>query len=69
MILILIGLFGFILNRNSVFTILLSLELILMGTITYILSIENIYTTIILVILAGIESLIGLGLLVKYYKC
>lgn len=74
-ILILIGLIGFIYNRHSIVILYLMIEIMLLGTTISILEIgyinddsTGLIWTLILLIIAGAESAIGLSLLVSYYR-
>jgi NADH-ubiquinone oxidoreductase chain 4L len=75
LILFLIGLIGFILNRKNVILMLVSIEIMLLS-ITLIILINSIsfddnigqLMALFIIALAGAESAIGLSILVVYYK-
>ena len=74
-ILFLIGILGFVLNRKNLILMLISIEIILLS-ITLILLISSLqYDDIIgqtyaiyIISIAGAESAIGLGILVAFYR-
>ena len=74
-ILFLIGILGFVLNRKNIILMLISIEimllsvtfLILITSLTFEDIIGQIYAVYIITI-AGAESAIGLGILVAYYR-
>jgi NADH-ubiquinone oxidoreductase chain 4L len=74
-VLFLIGIFGFVLNRKNLILMLISIEIILLS-ITLILLISSLnYDDIIgqtyaiyIISIAGAESAIGLGILVAFYR-
>ena len=75
LILFLIGVIGFILNRRNLILLLISIEIILLSVTLLILIASNIYNDvngqtfgIFIIIVAGAESAIGLGILVGYYR-
>jgi NADH-ubiquinone oxidoreductase chain 4L len=74
-ILFLIGILGFVLNRKNIILMLISIEIMLLGITFYILlgslSIDDILGqtySIYIISVAGAESAIGLGILVAYYR-
>ena len=75
LILFLIGILGFILNRKNIILIIISIELMLLAVTLLVLVssyqfddiIGQIYSIYIIAI-AGAESAIGLGILVTYYR-
>ena len=75
LILFLIGILGFVLNRKNIILMLISIEIMLLA-ITFLILISSfhfddilgqIYATYIIAI-AGAESAIGLGILVAFYR-
>jgi NADH-ubiquinone oxidoreductase chain 4L len=75
LILFLIGILGFVLNRKNIILMLISIEIMLLA-ITFLILIASlnfddilgqIYATYIISI-AGAESAIGLGILVAFYR-
>ena len=75
LILFLIGILGFVLNRKNIILMLISIEimllaitfLILMASFTFDDILGQIYSIYIIAI-AGAESAIGLGILVAFYR-
>jgi NADH-ubiquinone oxidoreductase chain 4L len=75
LVLFLIGILGFILNRKNIILMLISIEIMLLAvTLLVIISsfsfddiLGQTYSVYIIAI-AGAESAIGLGLLVAYYR-
>nr|QNH82618.1 NADH dehydrogenase subunit 4L [Sterigmatomyces sp.] len=75
LVLFLLGMLGFVLNRKNIILILISIEMMLLAvTVLVILSsyafddiVGQIYSVYIIAI-AGAQSAIGLGLLVAYYR-
>lgn len=72
---LLIGLLGFILNRKSIILLFIAIEIMLLGGTLNILLYSNYFNdslgliwTIIILIIAGVESAIGLSILVCYYR-
>ena len=71
----LIGILGFVLNRKNIILMLISLELMLLG-ITLIILISSLnYDDILgqtyaiyVICIAGAESALGLGILVAFYR-
>jgi NADH-ubiquinone oxidoreductase chain 4L len=74
-LLFLIGILGFVLNRKNIILMLISIEimllsitfLILITSLTFEDIIGQVYAVYIITI-AGAESAIGLGILVAYYR-
>ena len=73
--LFLIGILGFILNRKNIILLLISLEIMLLAiTLIFLISSynfdDNIGQTfgIYIISIAGAESVIGLSILVAYYR-
>lgn len=74
-LLFLIGILGFVLNRKNIILMLISLEIMLFSITLMILleslSFEDILGqtfAIYIIVIAGAESAIGLGILVSYYR-
>ena len=75
LILFLIGILGFVLNRKNIILMLISLEIMLLA-LTLIILINSIYYddimgqtyAIYIICIAGAESAIGLGILVAFYR-
>lgn len=74
-ILFLIGILGFVLNRKNIILMLISIEIMLLGITFYILlgslNIDDILGqtySIYIISVAGAESAIGLGILVAFYR-
>jgi len=74
-ILFLVGILGFVLNRKNIILILISIELILLASTLNILSSSYNFDDILgqtysiyIIAIAGAESAIGLGILVSYYR-
>jgi len=74
-ILFLIGIIGFILNRKNIILILISIEIMLLAVTLLILvssySFDDILGqtyAIFIIVIAGAESAIGLGILVAFYR-
>ena len=75
LILFLIGVLGFVLNRKNVILMLISIEIMLLGITLLILlgslSMDDIFGqtyAIYIISIAGAESAIGLGILVAFYR-
>lgn len=75
MVLFLIGILGFILNRKNIILMLISIEIMLLAVTLLIilssLSFDDILGQtygIYIIAIAGAESAIGLGILVAYYR-
>jgi NADH-ubiquinone oxidoreductase chain 4L len=75
LILFLIGILGFVLNRKNIILMLISIEIMLLS-ITFLILITSfnyddilgqVYATYIISV-AGAESAIGLGILVAFYR-
>lgn len=74
-ILFLIGILGFVLNRKNIILMLISIELMLLAVTLIILvssygfdDIMGQTYSIYIIAIAGAESAIGLGILVAYYR-
>lgn len=74
-VLYLIGVLGFVLNRRNLIILLISIEIILLSVTLLVLISANEYNDsigqifgIYIIIVAGAESAIGLGILVAYYR-
>lgn len=74
-IIFLIGFLGFIFNRKSLILLFITIEIMLLGITVQILNNSYLFDdstglvwAIIVIILAGAESAIGLSLLVCYYR-
>lgn len=74
-ILFLIGVLGFVLNRKNIILMLISIEIMLLGITFYILvgslDIDDILGqaySIYIISVAGAESAIGLAILVAFYR-
>jgi NADH-ubiquinone oxidoreductase chain 4L len=73
--LFLIGILGFVLNRKNIILMLISIEIMLLS-ITFLILISSINIddiigqtyAIYIIIVAGAESAIGLGILVAFYR-
>ena len=75
MVLFLIGILGFILNRKNIILMLISIEIMLLAVTLLIIlssfSFDDILGqtfAIYIITIAGAESAIGLGILVAYYR-
>lgn len=75
LILFLIGILGFILNRKNIILMLISIEIMLLAVTILVLvssySFDDILGqtySIYIIAIAGAESAIGLGILVAYYR-
>jgi NADH-ubiquinone oxidoreductase chain 4L len=75
LIIFLVGIIGFVLNRKNIVLMLISIEIMLLA-VTFIILVSSfnfedlmgqIYAVYIITI-AGAESAIGLGILVAYYR-
>jgi NADH-ubiquinone oxidoreductase chain 4L len=75
LVLFLIGVLGFVLNRKNIILMLISIEIMLLA-ITFLILIASLnYDDILgqtyaiyIIVIAGAESAIGLGILVAYYR-
>nr|YP_010248556.1 NADH dehydrogenase subunit 4L [Pneumocystis canis]QTK22335.1 NADH dehydrogenase subunit 4L [Pneumocystis canis]QTK22365.1 NADH dehydrogenase subunit 4L [Pneumocystis canis] len=75
LILFLIGLIGFVLNRKNILLMIMCIEILLLS-VTLLIVISSLLLDdlvgqcfgIYIITLAGAESAIGLGILVSYYK-
>nr|YP_008474886.1 NADH dehydrogenase subunit 4L [Diddensiella santjacobensis]AGS44138.1 NADH dehydrogenase subunit 4L [Diddensiella santjacobensis] len=70
-----IGLLGFVSTRKSIILLFMTIEIMLLGITLYLLvlasyhdDITGILWAIVLLIIAGAESAIGLSILVCYYR-
>jgi NADH-ubiquinone oxidoreductase chain 4L len=75
LILFLIGILGFVLNRKNIILMLISIEIMLLSITFLILVSSFTYDDILgqtfaiyVITIAGAESAIGLGILVAYYR-
>jgi NADH-ubiquinone oxidoreductase chain 4L len=75
LILFLIGILGFILNRKNIILMLISIEIMLLS-ITFLILVSSLNIddivgqvyAIYIIVVAGAESAIGLGILVAFYR-
>lgn len=74
-IIFIIGLIGFIYNRKNIILLFISIEIMLLGLTLSILKsaisfedVDGLIYGIIIIIIAGAESAIGLSILVSYYR-
>jgi len=75
LILFLIGILGFVLNRKNIILMLISIEIMLLS-ITLLILISSVsfddimgqVYAVYIISIAGAESAIGLGILVSYYR-
>lgn len=75
LILFIIGILGFVLNKKNIILMLISIEIMLLS-ITMLILLSSIYfddilgqtLSIYIISIAGAESAIGLGILVAYYR-
>jgi NADH-ubiquinone oxidoreductase chain 4L len=75
LILFLIGMLGFVLNRKNIILMLISIEIMLLA-ITFLILVSSIcfddilgqVFAIYIISIAGAESAIGLGILVAFYR-
>ena len=75
LILFLIGILGFVLNRKNIILMLISIEIMLLA-ITFLILISSLHFddilgqiyAIYIIAIAGAESAIGLGILVAFYR-
>jgi NADH-ubiquinone oxidoreductase chain 4L len=75
LILFLIGILGFVLNRKNIILMLISIEIMLLS-ITFLILISSLSFddiigqtfSVYIIAIAGAESAIGLGILVAYYR-
>lgn len=75
LILFLIGILGFVLNRRNIILLLISIEIMLLAVTLFIIFTSIVFDDILgqtfgiyIIAIAGAESAIGLGLLVAYYR-
>ena len=75
LILFLIGILGFVLNRKNIILMLISIEIMLLA-ITFLILVSSLtfddilgqVYSIYIIAIAGAESAIGLGILVAFYR-
>lgn len=75
LILFLIGVLGFVLNRKNIILMLISIEIMLLA-ITFLILVSSLNIddivgqtyAIYIIVVAGAESAIGLGILVAFYR-
>ena len=75
LVLFLIGILGFVLNRKNIILMLISIEIMLLS-ITFLILISSLrfddilgqVFSIYIIAIAGAESAIGLGILVAFYR-
>jgi NADH-ubiquinone oxidoreductase chain 4L len=75
LLLFLIGIIGFILNKKNIILMLISIEIMLLS-ITFLILISSLNIddiigqtyAIYIIVIAGAESAIGLGILVAFYR-
>ena len=75
LVLFLVGILGFVLNRKNIILMLISIEIMLLA-ITFIILISSLnfddilgqVYAIYIIAIAGAESAIGLGILVAFYR-
>ena len=75
LILFLIGVLGFVLNKKNIILMLISIEIMLLA-ITFLILISSLNIddilgqiyAIYIIVIAGAESAIGLGILVAFYR-
>ena len=75
LILFLIGILGFVLNRKNIILMIISIEMMLLG-ITFLILVSSISFddilgqayAIYIIAIAGAETAIGLGILVAFYR-
>nr|YP_009582592.1 NADH dehydrogenase subunit 4L [Dactylellina haptotyla]QBL01977.1 NADH dehydrogenase subunit 4L [Dactylellina haptotyla] len=75
LLLFLVGIFGFVLNRKNIILMLISIEIMLLS-ITYLILINSFNFgdiigqtfAVYIIAIAGAESAIGLGILVAFYR-
>lgn len=75
LVLFLVGVLGFSLNRRSLLMLLVSIELMLLAVTLLVLTTAHNYAdtagmtfSVVIIATAGAESAIGLGILVAYYR-
>jgi NADH-ubiquinone oxidoreductase chain 4L len=75
LLLFVIGIIGFVLNTKNIILLIISIEVMLLGISLYILLTSYTYDDIIgqlyglyIIIIAGVESAIGLSLIIAFYK-
>jgi NADH-ubiquinone oxidoreductase chain 4L len=75
LVLFLIGILGFVLNRKNIILMLISIEIMLLA-ITFLILVSSFSMddiigqtyAIYIIVIAGAESAIGLGILVAFYR-
>jgi NADH-ubiquinone oxidoreductase chain 4L len=75
LVLFLIGILGFVLNRKNIILMLISIEIMLLA-ITFLILVSSLNMddiigqtyAIYIIVIAGAESAIGLGILVAFYR-
>jgi NADH-ubiquinone oxidoreductase chain 4L len=67
LILFLIGILGFVLNRKNIILMLISIEIMLVSSLSFDDILGQTYAIYVIAI-AGAESAIGLGILVAFYR-
>ena len=74
-ILFLVGVLGFVLNRRNLILLIMSIELMLLAVTLLVLFAAHEYDdatgqafAVYIIVVAGAESAIGLGILVAYYR-
>lgn len=75
LIIFLIGILGFVLNRKNIILMLISIEIMLLG-ITFLILVSSVSFddilgqayAIYIIAIAGAETAIGLGILVAFYR-
>jgi NADH-ubiquinone oxidoreductase chain 4L len=67
LILFLIGILGFVLNRRNIILMLISIEIMLLASLSFDDILGQTYA-IYIISIAGAESAIGLGILVAFYR-
>ena len=75
LILFLTGILGFVLNRKNIILMLISIEIMLLS-ITFLILVSSLNLddiigqtyAVYIIVIAGAESAIGLGILVAYYR-
>ena len=75
LILFLVGIIGFVLNKKNIILMLISIEIMILS-ITFLILISSLYfddilgqtLAIYIIAIAGAESAIGLGILVAFYR-
>nr|WBU10898.1 NADH dehydrogenase subunit 4L [Malassezia sp.] len=75
LILFIIGILGFVLNRKNILLMIFSIEIMLLSVTVLVLTTSTYFDDILgqtygiyIIVLAAAESAIGLGILVAYYR-